>query len=226
MSKDDILVQIPLTERKLSDLILLCEKCDKSGPVSMEIRDSVEDLLTKERSTLDKIIHEYFVKNTTLSSNIKTFFPFCHSPSELDTCYEKIEIPSLRQFNPRLFSLLEKFQQYQSDFNWLHDLQEYSNLRHKEVITVVKHNSVEGIQTAGINIISPNMNLSYVKIGNILIRKLKTVNGEVVSGDIDEELKTILNIRYHFYVKKTNTDIVLLCKQGLEVIKLIIQDFL
>jgi len=226
MPGKDIENQIPLIEIKLEELIRMCENYKQEGAVPMEIRDKIEVILTQVRRTLDKIISEYFTSNIFPSNthlvNIKTYFPFCRTQIELNTCFARIN--ALNNLDPKLFSVLDTCQPYQPNYNWLWNIQTYSNLGHNSVIAAEKQSAIEGIQTSGIMIIAPNMHLTNTQIGNIFIEELVTVNGKIVKGSMDSNLRDILNIKYHYYIQGTDIDVVILSRQGLELIKQLIQD--
>ena len=129
MENNEIKRLIPIIEEKLSSLIILCQQQLQAGFVSLKIRDNVEGILLQERRTLDKIIRSYFEKNifsiNKLHNTSKTFFPFCDKQSELDAVYKKIKIDSLKTFDPKLYSLINKYQPYNSRYGWIKDLQTY-----------------------------------------------------------------------------------------------------
>ncbi len=230
MSNNDISQIFLILEDKLSLLISMCEKQVEAGSVPIETRDLVEEILTKERRMMDKIVHKYFIENIftqgILPQESKTEFPICTSSKMLDKSHKRHGIPSLLKVDPRLFSQLDDIQPYKPGYEWLTELQKYSNLGHNVLISVTKEHCLDGIHYGGVSIISPNMNLKNVVINNIQIRELITKDGKIIKADIDEELKNILNINYFFYVQGTKVDVLMLCKQGLALIKKMSEELL
>lgn len=230
INNDDIIGEIQETEKKISTLIKLCQKFEQTGIVGKEIRNIVEEIYVKEIRLLDKIVYGYFEKyiypKLSGECKAKLYFPFCSSPNKLDVYFKSFKIPSINNFDPNLFSLLNKYQPYQPEYEWLPILKYYCNLGHRLVIPVVKEKIIDGLNVGSSKIITRNMNLKFTEIDGILFESLEVKDGKIVGGTIDENQKNILNFNYYFYVEGTKTDIISLSQKGYILIKKVAQDLM
>lgn len=218
--------QIEYLKRRYTELISLCEK-ENTPQVSDYVRNVAQDIITRLNRLLDIIVFQFFITKISLELSAElreryerqVQFPVCQKPEDLKDQLGRFGMGDLQVKNPSVFSIIDEFQPYQNEKDWILYLRRYSNLGHRKLIAQEKKKDVSLVLGDTIKISGgASVTLNNVFINGVPIKHL-TVDKGVVSGDLDARLNPRAEVRVSYLLEGDNIDLLWLCRKSLEEIE-------